>query len=53
MSRVSWFHRIRGVNSFIVLCVSRCQWFQGFIGFVVTMVSWFHRLTGVNGLMLS
>ena len=39
MSRVSWFHRFRGVN--------------GFIGFVVSMVSWFHRSCGVNGFMVS
>ena len=32
---VSWFHGLRGVNSFI--------------GFVVSMVSWFHRFRGVNG----
>ena len=32
---VSWFHRFRGVNSFI--------------SFVVSMDSWFHKSRGVNG----
>ena len=36
----SWFHRFRGVNDFMVSYVARCQWFRGFIGFVVSMVSW-------------
>ena len=50
MSMVSWFHRFRGVNGFMVSCVSCCQWihgfiglwcqwFCGFIGFVVSKVS--------------
>ena len=39
MSMVSWFHRFRGVNGFIVSCVSLCQWFHGVIGFVVSMGS--------------
>ena len=42
MSRVSWFHRFRGVKGMIV------SWFhRRFRGF---MVSWFHRIRGVNGL---
>ena len=49
----SWFHRLPGVNGFIVLCVSWCQWLHGFIGFVVSMVSRFHRFRGVNGFMVS
>ena len=49
----SWFHRFRGVNGFIVSKVSRCQWFQGFIGFVLSMVSYFHRVRGVNGFKVS
>ena len=49
----SWFHRFRGVNGFIVLCVSWCQWFHSFIGFLVSMVSWFHRFLGVNSFMVS
>ena len=44
---VSWFPRFRGVNGFIVSCVS---WF---IGFVVSMVSWFHVFRGVNGYRVS
>ena len=44
---VSWFHRFRVVNGFMVSSVSWCQWFHGFIafvfegfkGFVVLMVS--------------
>ena len=47
MSRVSWFHRIRGVDGFIFSCVF------GFIGFVVSMFSWFDRVCGVKGLMVS
>ena len=39
MSMVSWFHRFCGVNGFIVSCVSGCQWFHGFIGFLVLRVS--------------
>ena len=35
MSMVSWFHKFRGVNGFMVLEVSGCQGFHGFIGFVV------------------
>ena len=48
MSIVSWFHRFRGVNDFMVSycrfrsvngfmvsCVSWCQWFHGVIGFAV------------------
>ena len=50
MSMVSWFHRFRGVNGFMVLW---CQWFHGFISFVVSMVSWFHRFRGVNGFIVS
>ena len=49
----SCFHRFPGVNSFMVSCVSWCQWIHGFIGFVVSMVSWFHRFRGVNGFMVS
>ena len=62
----SWFHRLPGVNGFIVSCVSWCQWLHGFIGFVVSMVSWFrfigfvvsmvswfHRFRGVSGFMVS
>ena len=49
----SWFHRFLGVNGFIVSKVSRCQWFQGFIGFVLSMVSYFHRVRGVNGFKVS
>ena len=51
MSIVSWFHRFRGVNSFMVSwCLG--SWFR-LIGFVVLMVSWFHRFRGVNGFMVS
>ena len=39
MSIVSWFHRFRGVMSFI--------------GFVVSMLLWFHRFLGVSGFMVS
>ena len=46
MSMVSWFHRFRGVDCFIVSCVF------GFIGFVMSMFLWFHRSHGVNGLMV-
>ena len=46
MSKVSWFHRFRGVKGFTV---SQSQTFHGFIGFVVSMVSWFQRFLGVNG----
>ena len=53
MSMVSWFHRFRGVNSFMVSQVSWCQWFHSFIGFVVSMVSLFHRFRGVNSFMVS
>ena len=31
MSTVSWFHRFRGVNGFMVSWVSWCQGFHGFI----------------------
>ena len=44
---VSWFHRFRVVNGFIVSCV------RGFIGLAVSMVSWFHRFRGVKGFMVS
>ena len=53
VSMVSWFHRFRGVNGFLISYVSFCQWFHGFIAFVVSMVSWFHRFRGVNGFMVS
>ena len=43
----SWFHRFRGVNGFIVSCVS---WFHTFHG---VKVSWFHRFRGVNSFMVS
>ena len=46
MSMVSWFHRFRCVDGFMVPCVF------GFIGFVVSMFSWFHRFCGVKGLMV-
>ena len=42
MSIVSWFHRFRGVNGFMVSWVS---W--------VSMVSWFLRFRGVSGFMVS
>ena len=47
MSRVSSFYRFRGVNGFIVSCVS---WFHRIRG---AMVSWFHRVRGVNGFIFS
>ena len=47
MSMVSLVHRFRGVNGFMVSCVS---WFHSFLG---SMVSWFHRFRGVNGFMVS
>ena len=47
VSMVSWFHRFRGVNGFMV------SWFHGFIGFVLSIVSWFHRFRGVYGFMVS
>ena len=47
MSMVSWFHRFRGVNGFMV---SLGSWLHGFI---VSCVSWFHRFRGVNGFMVS
>ena len=50
MSMVLLFHRFRGVNGFMVSQVSQCQWFHGFIGFVVSMVSWFHRFRGLKGI---
>ena len=50
MSLVSCFYRFRGVKGFMA---SRCQWFHGFIGFVVSLVSWCHRFCGVNGFMVS
>ena len=53
VSVVSWFHRIRGVNGLVVLKVSWCQWFLGFISLVVSMVSRFHRFRGVNGFAVS
>ena len=45
MSMASRFHRFRGVNGFMVSCVS---WFYGFI---VSCVSWFRRFRCVNGFM--
>ena len=39
MSKVSWFHRFRGVN--------------GFISFAVSLVSWFYRFRVVKGFMVS
>ena len=35
MSRVSWFHRFRGVKGFMISKGSWCQGFHGFIGFDV------------------
>ena len=46
MSMVSWFHKFRGVNSFVA-------WFDGFIGFAVSVVSSFHSFCGVNGFKVS
>ena len=42
-----------GVNSGMVLLVSWCLWFHGFIGLVVSLVSWFHGFPGVKGFMVS
>ena len=57
VSRVSWFYRFRGVNSFMVSYVSCCQGFhcvfRDFIGFGVSMVLWFYRFRGVNGFIVS
>ena len=53
VSMVSRFCRFRGVDVFMVLYISWCQWFHGFVGFVVSRVSWFHRFRGVNGFMVS
>ena len=39
---ISWFHKFRGVNGFIVSWVSWCKWFHGL-----------HRFPGVNGFMVS
>ena len=38
MSIVLWFHRFRGVNSFMVSCVLWLHRFRGFYGFVVSLV---------------
>ena len=71
VSMVSWFHVLCGFIGFVVSIVSwcqisRCQWFNRFIGvvvsvvssfrvigFVVSMVSWFHGFRGVKGFMVS
>ena len=47
VSIVSWFHRFRGVNGFMVYR------FGSFIGFVVSMFSWFHRFRGFTGFVVS
>ena len=52
MSMVFWFQRFRGVNGLMDSLVLRCQWFYGFIGFVVSMVSWFYRSRGIKGFMV-
>ena len=36
MSMVSWFHRFRGVNGFVVSMVSWCHRFRGVNGFIVS-----------------
>ena len=36
MSKVSWFYRSRGVNSFVVSMVSWFHRFRGVIGFMVS-----------------
>ena len=36
VSRVSWFHRFRGVSDFVVSWGSWCQRFHGFIGLLVS-----------------
>ena len=55
VSMVTWFHRprFRGVNGFIVSCVSWLHRFRGVNGFMVSCVSRFHRFRGVNGFMVS
>ena len=50
---VSWFHRFRGVNGFMVSWVSWCQWFHGFIGFMVSQVSWCQWFHGFMGFLVS
>ena len=63
----SWSYRFRGVMCFMVSSLLGCQWFHGFIGFVVSwfhsfmcfIVSyvlwcqWFHRFRAVNCFMVS
>ena len=57
VSRVSWFYRFRGVNSFMVLYVSCCQGFhcvfRDFIGFGVSMVLWFRLVRGFIRFLVS
>ena len=36
MSMISWFHRFRGVNGLIVLCVSWFHRVRGVSGFMVS-----------------
>ena len=49
MSMVSWFHVLRGVNSFVHVFIG----FFGVKGFIVSSVSWFHRFRSVNSFMVS
>ena len=57
VSMVSWFHRFRGVNAFMVMGVSGFMVsfyrFGGVNGFMVSSVSWCQRLHGFLGFVVS
>ena len=52
-SNLPWSYRLRGVNGFMVSCVSWFHRFRGVNGFMVSCVFWFHSFRGVSGFMVS